>query len=354
MKSKRSHPSSTLAASCASIVALAAALPVQAEQFVLLDETYTATADNTAESNFVAKPKSGIPGNLSMPVDYATGRIHVELEVLEKPSSDTTLYNICFKNSSDYACLPYVRYGQEGSYTDDPRFSDLWQYEAVDWSQGIDEVWLILKNESEAKVQGDAAFYPYKAHLTLTLVSAGSTFDPSAADSGDTAAGSGGMPGSAGNGGAGGMSIDGNAFGTAGAGGGEPDPIADDADTTSAMDAMSTDTDTPEEGPKAEPGQLSPGMTPAGAIAGSGSSATDRVAPIGTTAGSSATPSTSTARSTLGSSSDGDAPSISSQLEDTSGCSVSGRSGHAANAAWYFFIACALFARRRSRSHRAS
>src|SRR5689334_13178204 len=108
MQCKCSRTSFLLAARCATFVALVAPLPAHAQQFVLVEQTYTATKDNTEESSFTAELKTGIPADFKAPTNYAEGSVHVALEILEAPSSMATKYNICPENSSNYACLPYV------------------------------------------------------------------------------------------------------------------------------------------------------------------------------------------------------------------------------------------------------
>jgi hypothetical protein len=119
------------------------------------------------------------PKNLKTPINYAGGTAYVRFEVLAKPSAAKTLYNICFENPSNYACMPYPdAYTATGVYNFNYPFSAFWQNNVVDWSMGITAVQLILKDEKETKVQGNAMFYPYKMHVTITLVAPGSTYVP--------------------------------------------------------------------------------------------------------------------------------------------------------------------------------
>lgn len=326
MKCNCTRPSVLLAAQCATLVALVAAKPVQAQQFVLLDTTYTATSDNTQESEFSAQPEKGIPSDLRAPVDFASGSVHVQLEVLETPSSKQALYNICFENSSDYACLPYVMYAGNGTHEADPEFSTFWQYDAVDWSQGVSKVRLILKDENQRLVQGNADFYPYKVHVTLTVVAPGSSFDPDARAS-EPAAGSGGM--SSGDGGRGGD--DAASAGKAG----EPNGMSDggsggDEDAPAA--GIST-------GPNADADADADMRSETAMRANSqgGAGATTQPQAMSGTAGSART---ITARSGVsagaGASSDDDpTTTISSQLENTSGCSIATAGGARAGDVWW-------------------
>jgi hypothetical protein len=212
------------------LAAVVAAPRAHAEQFVLIDLTYEATAQNTMDSHFVGTPATNIPKNLKSPIDYASGTAYVRFEVLTKPSAAKTLYNICFENPSNYACLPYPpAYTATGKYEFNAKFSAFWQGNLVDWAMGVTKLQLVLKDETEAKVQGNPMFYPTKIHLTITIVSPGSTYvPPDAAAAGTGASGTGGMGGAAagGRGGAGGRAAAG-AGGAGAAGSGEAGTAGD-------------------------------------------------------------------------------------------------------------------------------
>lgn len=163
------------------IVALLAwAAPGRAQQqFAVVEQTYTATTANTSDSHYRVPPRQGTPGNWRSPVDYASGRVHARLEVLDKPSAEPTLYNICFEATPSYACMPYSpAYTAEGVYDFEYPFSAFYQYSDVDWSQGVRQIALILKDENGTKMQGSPAFYPTTIHLTLTVVAPGATYVP--------------------------------------------------------------------------------------------------------------------------------------------------------------------------------
>jgi len=158
------------------------ALPVRAQdQFVLLDETYTATAANTSDSHYRVSPRAGTPTNWRAPIDFAAGRVYARLDVKSKPSSKLTLYNICFEATPSYACMPYGRYTSTGVVEFDHAFSGFYQYDMVDWTKGVRQIALILKDETEKKMQGSPDFYPTTIHVTLTVVRAGATYVPPAA-----------------------------------------------------------------------------------------------------------------------------------------------------------------------------
>ena len=250
---------------CSCLLLMAAPRRAHAEQFVLLDLTYEATSANTMNSHFNAKPAAGIPANWRTPINYANGSAHVRFEVLSAPSATKTLYNICFENTA-MSCLGYPpAYSGPGVTNFSNQFSMFWNYNVIDWSKPITNVALVLKNERELKVHGDPAHYPYKMHVTITVVAPGSTYVPpdvtgmngnagtGAAMAGTGAAGS--RAGTGGSGGAGGMrsggagQASGGTSGSAGTGGApsetptpdagapsDPEPTADAATTPDPSD----------------------------------------------------------------------------------------------------------------------
>jgi MYXO-CTERM domain-containing protein len=338
MQCKCSRTSLKLAAHCATFVALVAALPAHAQQFVLVDQTYTATAENTDESHFVAELKSGIPANFVTPTNYSNGRLHVELEVLEAPSATKTLYNICLHNSSNYACLPYVEYTGEGTYEADPVFNTIWNHGEVDWTQGVSKVELILKNEGEQLVHGNADFYPYRAHLKLYVIAEGSRFDPTMENTTAPEAGTGGTPPSAGRGGA-----------TAQAG--EP---GTGGRSSAAGRSGSSANPNPNPNQGGTSGSAGPAGNPSGRGGASGmAGAAGRPAQPTATAGRAGSAGTAGVRSAVNVVDAGadtaESRSISAQLENTSGCSVTALGANRAFAAWPMLALGLLAVRRRRR-----
>jgi len=335
MQCKCSRTSVQLAARCATFVALVAALPAHAQQFVLVDQTYTATADNTDESHFVAELQSGIPANFSQPTDYANGTFHVELEILEAPSETLTNYNICLHNSSNYACLPYVPYMGEGTYDADPVFNTIWNYQEVDWSQGVSKVELILKNQGEMLVHGNADFYPYKAHLKLWVVAEGASFDPTMGSTNEPEAGRGGSPAA---GGRGGSAAQGGAPGSGGRSGSAASQGGSGGSVSNAGSNAAT--------------AGKPAAAGSGAAVGTAGTAGSRPAQPSGSAGragsvSSGSSGTAAARDDAGTDTS-ESRRISDQLENTSGCTVSAPHATPTNGAWSL-LALGLFAARSRR-----
>jgi hypothetical protein len=192
----------------------AAVSAARADQVVVTDVTYTHSAQTTTDSHYRIAPRAGSPTNWSSPVDYANGSAHVLLEVKTKPAGDTpTKFQVCFEGTPSYGCTDQSpTYTTTGKYEWSTPFSRFYLGGQVDWSKGVQQVALILKDTMNNKPAGDPKYMPTDVHVEVVLVSAGATYvAPPAAgsaapppDAGVAAmAGSGGAPPKAG---AGGMS----------------------------------------------------------------------------------------------------------------------------------------------------
>ena len=158
-------------------------------QFVLVDATFTAAANNTMSSEYAVAPLPGAPANWRSPIDYAAGSIHVRVQVLEKPSEMKTLCNVCFKATDVLTCQPYPpAYTKPGVYESDAYFRSFWQYEVYDWTRPVERVNVVVKDENGRFVQGNPAFFPTKMHVTVTVVPPGERYvdmDPLGGDDSD-------------------------------------------------------------------------------------------------------------------------------------------------------------------------
>jgi MYXO-CTERM domain-containing protein len=185
-----------------------------AEQVVVAEAAYTHSAQTTKDSHFHVPPTPETPANWASPVDYAHGSVHVRLEVKTKPSATPTRYQICFEMKVNYCCTDQApAYTAPGVYEWDTEVEKLWRPGPVDFTQGIVQNALILKDTNNVKPAPEnvgeatsALYMPSDVAVTVTLVSSGSTFqppdvpDPSTGGSGGASqAGSGGL--SAGSGG---------------------------------------------------------------------------------------------------------------------------------------------------------
>jgi hypothetical protein len=128
-------------------------------------------------SQFPIKPLPGVPQNWRTPVDYANGSIYVRFEILEKPSTRSTLCNVCFENTGTLTCMPYAApYTAASVVTSAPKLPAFWQYDVYDWTKPVEFVQVVLKDQDTKLVQGDPQFYPTKMRVTVTVVPPGKTY----------------------------------------------------------------------------------------------------------------------------------------------------------------------------------
>src|SRR5258706_14282617 len=72
-------------------------------EFVVVDATYTHSAQTTKDSHFRVQPPAGTPSNWTSPIDYASGEAWVRLEGQTKPAGDTpTEYQGCLELAVNY------------------------------------------------------------------------------------------------------------------------------------------------------------------------------------------------------------------------------------------------------------
>jgi hypothetical protein len=165
------------------------------DQFVVADATFTATAQNTMMSQYPIAPLPAAPANWKTPVDFSNGTMYVRYEVLEKPSAASTYGNICFEQGQTLTCQGYpAPYTATGVYMNNAKLSTFWQYSMIDWTKKIDRVYVVLKDDKMAIVQGNAMFYPTKLHVTVTVVAPGKTYVMPTATSDDADADAGTPP----------------------------------------------------------------------------------------------------------------------------------------------------------------
>lgn len=179
--------------SCLVVALCANVAHADGSQFVLIDAIFTASANNTMSSEYAVAPLEGAPLNWRSPIDYASGKIHVRVQVLEKPSDMKTLCNVCFKEADVLTCMPYPEpYTRPGVYESEPKISSFWQYDVYDWTKRVERVNVVVKDENGRFVQGNPAFFPTKLHVTVTVIPPGERFidrDPVSGDDSDAGIG---------------------------------------------------------------------------------------------------------------------------------------------------------------------
>lgn len=170
---------------------LACSLRARADQVTLVDEAYTHSAMNTSDSHYRVTPKPG-PKDWTKPVNYAGGSVHMLLEVKTKPGDAQTRFQVCFEKGSNAACAvqspTYTRPTQTRALEWDDPVSNFWNGSTMNWASGVDKIALILKDNNNGKPQGDPKFVPTELHVVVTLVSAGSKYDPASSGSPDAGA----------------------------------------------------------------------------------------------------------------------------------------------------------------------
>lgn len=221
-----------LAAIAASALITLSAKPSRAEQLTLFDVTFDftwedATTSSPSKSHYYVKESSGLraerPDNWLSPIDYRNGKVHIHLEVLEKPAGGQKQgWALCYVGKAgSYGC-PYTDYYTDvGVYEKDVDMTSFYNNDTIDWSKGIAEVDLVYTINDSG--QGHVHFFPElkdkttptKVRIAMVQVAKGSTYDSSQLPG---AGGSGGNAGAGGTGGAGGAGGAGaNSGGAAGA-----------------------------------------------------------------------------------------------------------------------------------------
>ncbi len=180
---------------CLAVVVIAPS-PVQAEQFVLFDVTFTFTkedADNSkpSQSHYYVKGdrlNPNRPRDWTAPVDYRNGTVHIRTEVIEKPDGGApTTWSLCYipnkGQGNGYGCTGTDVYRETGVYEKDVSMKSFWQNDAIVWSEGIKQMDLVIKDDSGGgghahKRRDSEKFFPTKMRITMIQVSAGSKYDP--------------------------------------------------------------------------------------------------------------------------------------------------------------------------------
>jgi hypothetical protein len=194
---------------CGSLLAALLTLMVapgaaRAEQFVLFDVTFTFTQSDAvnakpSKSHFYVRSQMNPsrPKDWTAPVDYRNGTVHIRTEVIDKPAGSVatgwTLCYIPYKGiGSGYGCTGTGAYTEKGLFERDVTMTSWWQNEDIVWSQGIQGMDLVLKDDkgvfSHARPDPEH-FFPTKMRITMIQVSAGAKYDASKVPNIDPAVG---------------------------------------------------------------------------------------------------------------------------------------------------------------------
>ena len=168
----------------------------QGAQLKVIDTTYVHTENNRAlnPQHDVGKGLQGShaaleftaeqPANWTSPVDYRKGRIHLVLDVLEKPSDISVKLATCFIQSS-YTCSNGLPFTKTGHFEASQPVSSWYQYAQVDWTRRFGFVTSIVRGPNGNKIDiGEnfdhepdfSAYVPMKVRMRVFAVSEGATF----------------------------------------------------------------------------------------------------------------------------------------------------------------------------------
>jgi len=165
----------------------------RANQFVLIDVTFTFTKED-AENSTPSKSHYYVrgdkvnpdrPKDWTSPVDYRNGTVHIRTEVLEKPEGGQgTSWSLCYipnkGQKAGYGCTHTGVYKEKGVFERDEPMTTFWQNDCIVWTEGIKEMHLVLKDDKNLhahKRPDPEKFFPTKVRITMVQVAAGAKYD---------------------------------------------------------------------------------------------------------------------------------------------------------------------------------
>ncbi|AKF04229.1 MYXO-CTERM sorting domain-containing protein [Sandaracinus amylolyticus] len=167
----------------------------RAQQFVLIDVMFTFTKEDADTSEpsrshyYVTDLDPERPRDWTSPIDYRNGTVHIRTEVIHKPAGgEITQWVLCYIPNrgigQGYGCTGTGTYTEEGVYDVDVGMRDWWENGSIDWTQGIREMHLVMKDSDSgggfAHLRPDPEeFFPTTMRITMVQVAAGATYDPS-------------------------------------------------------------------------------------------------------------------------------------------------------------------------------
>lgn len=165
-------------------------------QFVLFDVEFTYTKQD-ADTSTPSKSHYYVTGDRlnpdrpkdwTSPVDYRNGKVHIRIEVLDKPpGNEPTKWTLCYipnhGQGNGYGCTGTDLFTEEGVYEKDVPMTEFWENESIIWEEGIKQMDLVIKDDSGG--QGHAhkrpdheKFFPTKVRITMVQVAKGATYIP--------------------------------------------------------------------------------------------------------------------------------------------------------------------------------
>lgn len=176
---------------------LSACSQEKSTQFVLFDVEFTYTkqdADTSTPSkshHYVMNDQLGpnVPKDWTSPVDFRNGKVHIRIEVLDKPQGkEPTKWTLCYipnqGQGNGYGCTSTDLFLEEGVYEKEVSMTEFWENESIIWELGIKQMDLVIKDDSGG--QGHAhkradheKFFPTKVRITMVQVAKDATYNPS-------------------------------------------------------------------------------------------------------------------------------------------------------------------------------
>lgn len=162
----------------------------------LLDTTLSPrapAAGGEGAFTFLAAPAAAV-GNLDEPFDYGAGTLHLRVEVVEKPTSDPVLLQLCLVPDDLITVAPAcssaanLRLTGPGVVTATQSVTGMEGSAAVDWSQGMSQMIVVLRDTNglpldpryatdESGRPLDVSFYyPLTLRINAVLIPAGGAF----------------------------------------------------------------------------------------------------------------------------------------------------------------------------------
>jgi tetratricopeptide (TPR) repeat protein len=164
-----------------------------APPLVLLETTYTHLEDDTDFAAFMFF-EAADHLDVSLSEGYATGTVYQRLEVIQKPSEEKVHYQFCIIGNDNITVKPTcsdtdsLSFTSTGVYETSQTLASFTDYKDVDWSKGVSEFILILRDKYGNPVRDQYAassseatselgmFYPIRVRYSAMLVPAGGTF----------------------------------------------------------------------------------------------------------------------------------------------------------------------------------
>jgi tetratricopeptide (TPR) repeat protein len=163
------------------------------DPLVLLSTYYTyerSDIESTGAVSFFAAT-SDIQMDWQTPTNYAEGVVYQRLEVSRKPSTETVTYQLCLVPNDDIAIKPAcsraggLEFSDIGVYTSQQPIKEFYQYDNINWSRGISNLMVILRDKngnpvdtvfSKERKQNLDLYYPMEVRYSVVIVPKGGAF----------------------------------------------------------------------------------------------------------------------------------------------------------------------------------